>query len=371
MRVLRSVVRPVVATSVIHWRARRDLRVTRQAGIGREARQADRLVAPEVVSEGPLVSVLVPLWNFRSYVRECFESIVSQSYTSLEVVAIDDGTTDGTYDIARTFATQDQRIHLNRNEVNLGAFRNSLRCLELASGPIVTFVYADDVLHREAVARLVEGLLSSPEVVLSFAHFDLIGNDGTLLSDRAETIDRWPSGTPLSGIALGDGMLRRCRNWIGSPTAVAFRKSALADPTQLSGSEPGRQPNYDILWWIRILSCGKAVYNAETLSHTREHAASTTQSLGAQVKLLDAWHDVLVHARTLGFLADDEVEQEAWASYLMRMPLTLRRWQALRGVVRFAPALVYDALSACRKLDAIGRRMASQPGGCGRMTAKQ
>ncbi len=377
MRLFRSVVRPVVTIGISHrWARRRragDPRpdaphtgiVPQREGTQQPANIHDAAASsPAVRDDGPLVSVLVPSWNFLNFIGDCLESIVSQSYRPLEIVIVDDATSDGSYGVAQEFAARDDRIVLHRNDPNLGAFENSLRLLELASGPIVMFVGADDVLHRDAVARLVEGLEQAPDVVLSFGHFDLIGEDDEVIDRRAAALDRWPSLTPIPGIELGDGMLRRCRNWIGSPTAVAFRASALKDPGQLPGSEPGRQPSFDLLWWIRILSQGRAVYTRETLSHRREHPSSTTQSVGALVKLLDAWCGILRHAQGLGFLADPADAQEAWASYLILMLLTLAQRDARRGAARFARALMSDALAACKELDAVGRadtRLRRQP----------
>ncbi|MGO9584038.1 MAG: glycosyltransferase family 2 protein [Acidimicrobiales bacterium] len=368
MRLFRSVVRPVITIGISHRRARRRQADDHQPdalhtqivphgeGTQHPANTHDGGTSSSTAREdGPLVSVLVPSWNFFNFIGDCLESIVSQSYRPLEIVIVDDATSDGSYGVAKEFSARDDRIVLHRNDQNVGAFENSLRLLELASGPIVMFVGADDVLHRDAVARLVEGLEQAPDVVLSFGHFDLIGEEGQVIDDRAAALDRWPSLTPIPGIELGDGMLRRCRNWIGSPTAVAFRASALKDPRQLPGSEPGRQPNFDVLWWMRILSEGRAVYARETLSHRREHPSSTTQSVGALVKLLDSWCGILHHAQALGFLADPAAAQEAWASYLILMCLTLAKRDARRGAMRFARAMVSDARAACKELDAVGR----------------
>ena len=106
------------------------------------------------IENAPLVSVLVPMYNTQKTIKRCIKSIVKQTYTNLEIVLLDDGSIDNTYNIAKAFADADKRIKLltKPNEKNLAKTRNYL--LENYTGEYVVWVDSDDVLHKKYVEKL-------------------------------------------------------------------------------------------------------------------------------------------------------------------------------------------------------------------------
>ncbi len=78
------------------------------------------------------VSVLVPAYNGATFVGQCLTSIQAQSHQDIEVLVVDDGSTDDTLAIAREFARQDPRVRVEVNAHNLGLVGNWARCIELA-----------------------------------------------------------------------------------------------------------------------------------------------------------------------------------------------------------------------------------------------
>lgn len=114
-----------------------------------------------------LISVIIPVYNVERYLATCLDSVISQSYHNLEIIVIDDGSSDFSLQIAETYAAKDDRIKLYsfQNE-GLAEARN--RGLKVASAEFVTFVDADDmllpksleILHRTIInheADIVEG----------------------------------------------------------------------------------------------------------------------------------------------------------------------------------------------------------------------
>ena len=98
----------------------------------------------------PLISVIVPVYNVKDYLDECLESIVGQSYTHLEILVVDDGSTDGSGDLCDQWAKRDQRIRvIHQPNGGLSAARNA--ALDVMSGEMVTMVDSDDVLHPSAI----------------------------------------------------------------------------------------------------------------------------------------------------------------------------------------------------------------------------
>ena len=96
------------------------------------------------------VSVILPVYNVEKYLRKCMESIVSQTFGDIEIICIDDGSTDGSPDILKEFAEKDSRIKLIVQEnAGVGYARN--RGIELAQGEYILFVDSDDYLDSKAV----------------------------------------------------------------------------------------------------------------------------------------------------------------------------------------------------------------------------
>lgn len=102
-----------------------------------------------------LVSVIVPLYNAGRKIRDCVKSILGQSYRDIQLIIVDDCSTDNTIDFLKKF--KDPRIWLIKNEQNQGVEISRLRGLEAATGEYLMFVDADDwLLHRDVIRRMVD-----------------------------------------------------------------------------------------------------------------------------------------------------------------------------------------------------------------------
>lgn len=103
----------------------------------------------------PLVSVIIPVYNVTDYLRRCLDSVCIQRYTNLEIILVDDGSTDGSGAICDDYAQQDRRIHVIHQE-NRGAATARNQGLSVATGAYIAFVDSDDFVHREYIACLLE-----------------------------------------------------------------------------------------------------------------------------------------------------------------------------------------------------------------------
>ncbi len=109
-------------------------------------------------SDMPTVSVIVPLHNARKYIKDCLNSIVGQSYEALEIIIIDDGSTDDSVDICNEFKIKDSRISLlSQANQGPGSARNT--GLAKAHGPYVFFVDSDDYIRKDTIQIAVDSLL--------------------------------------------------------------------------------------------------------------------------------------------------------------------------------------------------------------------
>lgn len=104
--------------------------------------------------QNPLVSVIIPVYNVQDFLRECLNSVVHQSYSNLEILLIDDGSTDASGEICDEYARSDARVHvIHKSNGGQASARNA--ALELARGEFLTFVDSDDVADVDLVQTLL------------------------------------------------------------------------------------------------------------------------------------------------------------------------------------------------------------------------
>lgn len=101
----------------------------------------------------PAISIIVPAFNVADYIQDCLQSIQSQSWTSFEVIVIDDGSTDQTSEIVQNISNGDDRIQLLQ-QVNSGVSSSRNRGLDTSRGQYIAFVDGDDVIQPDFLAHL-------------------------------------------------------------------------------------------------------------------------------------------------------------------------------------------------------------------------
>lgn len=101
-----------------------------------------------------VVSVIVPIYQANKYIGKCIQSILNQSYSKLEIILVDDGSTDGSYEICATYAEKDSRIILVHTDNHGGAHARNIG-LKLATGKYISFVDADDYLEEDFIRVMV------------------------------------------------------------------------------------------------------------------------------------------------------------------------------------------------------------------------
>lgn len=121
----------------------------------------------------PLVSVILPVYNGREHIRSTLESVFNQSYGDLEVIVVDDGSTDGTIDELENFKNK-SNFQILRQE-NQGAPRARNNGAALAKGDFLLFVDADTILYPQCVEKMVETLVSHPSASYAYCDYKMTG----------------------------------------------------------------------------------------------------------------------------------------------------------------------------------------------------
>ena len=100
-----------------------------------------------------LVSILIPVYNRESLISETIQSALNQTYKNIEVVIVDNASTDNTWKIIQSFAGKDSRIKAFSNESNLGPVRNWLRCTDEATGQYGKILWSDDLIAPDFIEK--------------------------------------------------------------------------------------------------------------------------------------------------------------------------------------------------------------------------
>lgn len=115
-----------------------------------------------------LLSIIVPVFNAEKYITRCIDSILSQTFNDYELILINDGSTDGTYDILEKYRNNSKCIVLHQKNRGVSVARNV--GIEIATGRFISFVDADDYLSNNYFDVLVPLLNNNPQLV-SFNSF--------------------------------------------------------------------------------------------------------------------------------------------------------------------------------------------------------
>lgn len=203
------------------------------------------------------VSVIVPVYNRERLVRECLESILATRYPALEVLVVDDGSTDGTPAILEALAAAHAgvvRVLHNPGRRNVGQKPSTNMALERAAGDYVCFLDSDDVMLPHRFARAVPILDADPNL-------DGVVEVTELLFDDQEQLRRWgerrPRYGPLVEALPADGFLAAC---LLDRTCSMHTSNLLVRRTlfERSGAyRPTRERSEDFHLWLRMAACGR------------------------------------------------------------------------------------------------------------------
>lgn len=172
----------------------------------------------------PKLSVIIPIYNVENFLESCLDSVIGQSLREIEIVLVDDGSTDRSSQIAKTYAGRDPRIKYVRQENSgLGFARNT--GVRSCSAEFFTFVDSDDVIHSD-YCRLLVGSME-PGIDIASCMFQMISEDGKPLeiqSNFLPHVGEEYNGTPLTDAEKIIGLLSSSMS-----CARVYRKSYIED----------------------------------------------------------------------------------------------------------------------------------------------
>lgn len=204
--------------------------------------------------ESPLISVALCTWNGARWLRPQLDSILSQEDVQLEIIALDDASSDETLAILHEYAARDDRIHVHANAVNLGHLRSFSKCMTMCTGSYIASADQDDVWHPRKLRTLL----------------DAIGDAGLAYCDsRYVNADGQPTGKKVSDeLPMRDGyqlLPVLLQNTVSGHAALIRR-----DVVTVAHPFP-RHGYHD--WWLAMvaMTTGGIVYVDQPLIDFRRH----------------------------------------------------------------------------------------------------
>lgn len=211
--------------------------------VGNKLAGGKRLPAAPAPPRRPRVSVAVASYNYSRYLDDCLSSVLSQDGVELEVIVVDDASTDDTLEVLAAFAARDPRISVIQHEVNSGHIVTFNDGLQAATGDYVIKLDADDLLAPGALARAAAVMEHHPRVGLVYGqprHFE--GSPPESVAEVASGCVVW---------AGRDWLAERCRtarNCISNPEALV-RRSLLEEVGYCDARLPHTS---DFEMWMRL-----------------------------------------------------------------------------------------------------------------------
>ncbi|HEX8578852.1 MAG TPA: glycosyltransferase family A protein [Allosphingosinicella sp.] len=215
----------------------------------------------------PAVSVILPVHDGIPYVEESARSILSQSFRNLELAIGDDGSSDGTSEVVRRLAAEDQRVRVLRRETPSGLAASANWLVSETRAPLVAVAHADDRSYPDRLSRQVQILSADPSIHLVGTLWDGIDEEGR----KVRPGDYWR-------------LLRRFPFAPFSHSSIMFRRSAF---DRAGGYRPEAEYWEDLDLYFRVAEGGRIVVIPEVLSTVR-HARISTRLRHSQVRVENA-----------------------------------------------------------------------------------
>lgn len=163
----------------------------------------NKSVRPAKKTDSPVISVIIPLYNHEDFIKETILSVLNQSYSDLELLIIDDGSTDKSAEIVREIT--DDRIIYTYQE-NRGAHKALNRGIKAARGAFVSILNSDDVYHRDRLSECVHALNRDDSAYAVFTYLDFIDRHGEFIKTKYGAEDHWRGQTQVHSFR-GDNVI--------------------------------------------------------------------------------------------------------------------------------------------------------------------
>jgi len=217
------------------------------------------------------VSVIVPVYNAERFIRDTLDSIINQTYRSVEILIVDDGSTDSTYDICMEDAGTDNqvRVLIHENHLNKGVSISRQMAINQAGGELIAFCDADDIMEKDKLKKQVDIFGQHPDVILVHTAIKAFGSS----ADNCRNFEKsnFLSANPHKYL-LPDTPYYLWQNKICNSTVMV--KSGILNKVDFSHEQAFQYEDW--LLWVLLAQMGPFYYLPEQLTRYRDHESTST-----------------------------------------------------------------------------------------------
>lgn len=240
-----------------------------------------------MTAKQPLISIIIPIYNVEKYLHECLESILKQTYTNIEIIAVNDGSPDGCGEIIEHYVASDNRvIHLKQDNKGLPLAR--MNGVKLSKADYIMFVDGDDFISEDCVEKLLSAIRKKNADISYCSYYNYYGT-----SKKRFAFD-------LPHLYTETGSEHVVNNRLSSIWGRIIRKEYFVDtePQKMNMGE-------DIFYLVQILvKCERVTYSDNTLYFYRDNESSIVRSSDAIKQEIE--HKLLL----VDFLVDNKYPKE-------------------------------------------------------------
>lgn len=251
----------------------------------------------------PLVSVIVPNYNYAGFLKERIDSILAQSIKDIEIILLDDASTDDSASVLASYGSLPEVSHVIVNPENSGSpFSQWLKGIGLARGKYIWIAEADDLAAPQFLEKALPPLEKDPQCLVSFSGSVCINDDG---SPCGIDHDRWNERrSPSSGYAIydGDEYIRHNLYWrcyIYNASGAVWRREAFRHIAPMTDSILNMRNSGDWLFWTLLAANGRVSEIYERTNRFRIHDGSATIAGRRSGRLVEEDMDVVACAERL------------------------------------------------------------------------
>lgn len=226
------------------------------------------------MNKTPLVSIITPNYNGQKFIKEAINSVLSQTYENWEMLIVDDGSTDSSTPIVKSYTKTDKRIKLlktdllNFPKLNRGPAAARNTAIKKASGHYIAFLDSDDLWHPEKLEKQID-FMKKNEIAFSYTWYEIINENGEKVGIH----------TPEENFLSYKNLLKDCK--IGCLTSMIDIKKLGKQFIDLN--EFDRHADYSL--WLKITKKGYKAYclKQNLASYRLVHASISSNKLKAAI----------------------------------------------------------------------------------------
>lgn len=241
-----------------------------------------------------LVSICIPVFNGEKFLSDSLESVIYQSYPFIEIIIVDDCSTDSSLAIAEKYSNRDERIRVIRNTRTLGLVQNWNNCISHASGKWLKLHFQDDLMQPECISEMME-FASQYDVTLILSDREYFYEEGVsaskkaILEERLKRLDAYVDQTRLVSVAeIADIFTNDFLglNFLGEPIIGLFKKELVA---KYGVYDTNLAQISDFEYWLRISLNEDTGFIKKPLSKFRVHGASESSRNSSDNHKVSPW----------------------------------------------------------------------------------